>query len=813
MPVIRFRMCVWCLLAFVAGVETASAQDIVRVGPGQTFTDIQSAVDHALDNKENFVSTEIIIEAGTYRESFVMERFINWPTNDPDNLTPITIRGEGEVIVKGSDVLTGWANTSGNRWEHIWLNDWGLGTDPTGGATAIEDIVRRREIVFVDGVRLKQVMTEAELVDETYWVDEFFNDFVVVTQADLSTALVEVGFRDKLYVQEWESNVTIDNIQFMHAPTAWNDTDAAVKINGATDFTILNTVFRENNAKGLFVTSIDGVYIENVQMNDNGWNGWATWRVTDFVARNTETSRNNWRGDLGGFYVWNVGNKILAAHGVDIRNHIAVDNFSRGLWLDLDITNALLDSMIITGNLSDGMFIEANQGPITISNSDISNNGGDAILLANSDSVTLVDNTFIGNANSWLRFSGSSGGRTVTDFETGIPVTLFSENWTLLRNTVEVTNASESIIFNQILATAFDRFVNTLTADENTYIHTGTALAFHTQSNEDIDFAAWQAFSGVDANSTFSMGQLTPPTASFSASILGLTANLDAAASTDDGSIVDFDWDFGDGSLGSGVTTSHTYSSEGTYSVQLVVTDDDGLTDTISQDVTVGGESASVTVLALFAGSYAGGGLMRTDLNAAGLIPLSQPYSDPAFAGTPRAYAGTESVVAIPNANVVDWVLVELRTDVSAASTVARRAGFILNSGIVRDLDGVTPLQFSGVPDGNYYVVVRHRNHIGVMSSFAVQLFNGSMSIDFTNNVGKAFGTEGLVQLESGQFGLYSGDADGDEEVGAGDDTAWVGTNGIAGYLVTDFNLSGGSTAADNVAWSQHVGVSTNIPD
>jgi len=47
-----------------------------------------------------------------------------------------------------------------------------------------------------------------------------------------------------------------------------------------------------------------------------------------------------------------------------------------------------------------------------------------------------------------------------------------------------------------------------------------------------------------------------------------------------DGYIVSYDWDFGDGTLGSGVTVSHAYTAAGNYTVTLTVTDDEGATDT-----------------------------------------------------------------------------------------------------------------------------------------------------------------------------------------------------------------------------------------
>lgn len=93
---------------------------------------------------------------------------------------------------------------------------------------------------------------------------------------------------------------------------------------------------------------------------------------------------------------------------------------------------------------------------------------------------------------------------------------------------------------------------------------------------------------------TFGFGGTTPPptnqppVASFSISVNNLTASFDASGSSDtDGSIVSYAWNFGDGTTGSGVTTSRTYASAGTYNVTLTVTDNQGATDSQTQSVTV----------------------------------------------------------------------------------------------------------------------------------------------------------------------------------------------------------------------------------
>ena len=80
-----------------------------------------------------------------------------------------------------------------------------------------------------------------------------------------------------------------------------------------------------------------------------------------------------------------------------------------------------------------------------------------------------------------------------------------------------------------------------------------------------------------------------PPVASFTVSqtVGTLDADFDGAGSSDDGSIVSWDWDFGDGNTGSGETVSHTYAAAGTYSVELTVTDNLGAIGSTTVDVEI----------------------------------------------------------------------------------------------------------------------------------------------------------------------------------------------------------------------------------
>ncbi len=91
-----------------------------------------------------------------------------------------------------------------------------------------------------------------------------------------------------------------------------------------------------------------------------------------------------------------------------------------------------------------------------------------------------------------------------------------------------------------------------------------------------------------------------PPTAQFIATPgdgpVPLTVTFDASASSDDdGEIIAYNWEFGDGETGSGVVVTHTYDEPGTYAVQLHVIDDGGLTT--SQTVMIEATQPMVQIL------------------------------------------------------------------------------------------------------------------------------------------------------------------------------------------------------------------------
>ena len=191
----------------------------------------------------------------------------------------------------------------------------------------------------------------------------------------------------------------------------------------------------------------------------------------------------------------------------------------------------------------------------------------------------------------------------------------------------------------------------------------------------------------------------------------------------------------------------------------------------------------------LLEGAYNGAN-MNTTLAAEGSIPNAQPYDQ-----SPWDYTtGTESLAVIPN-DMVDWVLLELY-DLNF-NLMARRAVVLRNDGVLTDLDGSESIAFAGMAAGNYRIIVRHRNHIDVLSATAVALPN-AISYDFSIASNVSGGAVQLADVGGGKYALKAGDFDGNGVISVADYNIFkVQMSQMNGYFAADADLDGNVVVQD----------------
>ncbi|MEO8324612.1 MAG: hypothetical protein ABI618_02105, partial [Nitrospirota bacterium] len=126
---------------------------------------IGAAAGMALRNQEKGFGTKIIIYPGTYREQVKLD--FRGRKTSPAII--IEAKEKGTAVVSGSDVWTDWERLGEtNVYIHPWPHKWGYMAGPSQLSEKVKPIVRRREMVFVNGAPLDQVLSVDELKKGTF---------------------------------------------------------------------------------------------------------------------------------------------------------------------------------------------------------------------------------------------------------------------------------------------------------------------------------------------------------------------------------------------------------------------------------------------------------------------------------------------------------------------------------------------------------------------------------------------------------------------------------------------------------------------
>jgi PKD repeat protein len=257
------------------------------------------------------------------------------------------------------------------------------------------------------------------------------------------------------------------------------------------------------------------------------------------------------------------------------------------------------------------------------------------------------------------------------------------------------------------------------------------------------------------------------------------------------------------------------FDAPGLYIVELTVSNASGSdTETKTDYIFVINPIINLDITVYLEGPFNGAN-MSVNLTNLPEFPLTQPYNI-----APWNYGGSESVVVIPSANIVDWLLVELRDAADAASATSatmmdRQAAFLLSNGKIVGMDGASTLQFSNSLTQQLYVVIWHRNHLAVMSSGFVSESGGTYSYNFSTGATQAYGsTDAHKQIGPDVWGMIGGDGNRDGDVTDTDKSPiWESQSGTQGYIESDYNLD---TQSDNTdkddVWTPNLGAGSPVP-
>jgi PKD repeat protein len=148
------------------------------------------------------------------------------------------------------------------------------------------------------------------------------------------------------------------------------------------------------------------------------------------------------------------------------------------------------------------------------------------------------------------------------------------------------------------------------------------------------------------------------PTAAFTSTCDGLSCGFDATGSADgDGTVSSYEWTFSDGDEAGGPSPQKDFAETGTYDVTLTVTDDGGLTSSVTHQVSVVRPNVPPTAHADITCDY-----LACDLDATGSTDVDGTVEDYAWDfgdGETGSGSTTEHVFASPGTYLIELVVTD----------------------------------------------------------------------------------------------------------------------------------------------------------
>ncbi|MFT4050782.1 MAG: right-handed parallel beta-helix repeat-containing protein [Microbacterium sp.] len=334
----------------------------------------------------------IVLRGGTYHE------YVLIPPQKSVTIQPY--RSEA-VWIDGAEEVTGWA-ASGSVWV---LSGWtqSLDASPTftrGAPDNTEEgwafidpdypMASHPDQVWVGGAQLTEVASRAAVTTGTFYVDDSADELVIGTNP---SAGVEVStLTDALSIRSVGS--TVQGIGIRRFATSVPSMGSVIV--AAADVTLSNVTIRDNSTIGLYTWS-ENTTLQDVSLIGNGMLGAGAanadgLRITGLYSAENNSEHFN-RAPVSGAL------KITGSDDVVVSNSVFADNYGQGPWFDESDSDVVFTGNDSLGNTGSGVVVELSEGA-TVTNNYVRDNGINGIYVINSGSVSLWNNTVVGNVRN-----------------------------------------------------------------------------------------------------------------------------------------------------------------------------------------------------------------------------------------------------------------------------------------------------------------------------------------------------------------------------------------------------------------------------
>ncbi len=391
----------------------------------------------------------VMISAGTYREWVSPD---NGGLTKRDRITYMALPGD-EVVIKGSEIVTGWRKVKGNLWSVKIDNKIFGGFNPfdiliNGDWLYTPDTYHLGEI-YINEKALQEVTKLEEVAEqEGSWYAQVEDDYTLVTahfQENPNKAVTEYNVRPScLFPKTTGVNyITVSGIKLSQAATQWSaPTSEQVGIigpNWSKGWIIESCEIYNSKCVGIclgkerasghnlwsqykgkncymhhgFTREIEAI----IKAYDLGWSkeNIGSHLVCNNVIR--DCGQAGIVGHLGAInsvvannriYNINIDTKLDGAETAGIKLHAAIDcivennyiyNTRRGMWFDWQAQCTHIRGNVIDGSLSQDLWLEVSHGPTFVYNNIFASKV--SLSFSGAKGVAFFNNITLGKLTMW----------------------------------------------------------------------------------------------------------------------------------------------------------------------------------------------------------------------------------------------------------------------------------------------------------------------------------------------------------------------------------------------------------------------------
>jgi hypothetical protein len=503
---------------FSAELDELTFDREIRVSAAEP-AGLSDAMKQALAWQAEGHSTRVLLAPGLYRDSVALSQ-----RNAGDGVILIDAEEPGTAVLTGSDQVTQISEHAG-FWRIPWHEKWGLGSAPPDYGDPnlrVADLMRRREMVTLNGEILRQVLHQRDLAAGCFRVDEDKEEILLIPPAGVvaASADLEVAIRSVLLRLSNCSNVAIRGLSFCGDSSGYYVPQrAALHMSNCENVLINDCEFRDNNNKGLQIDGESrGITLQHSRFIRNGCLGFLATSCDNLLLENVETCMNNWRGAWAAAWRGSPsGFKIMKSNQVTVRRLRSLRNDATGAWFDEENSNVRIEDSVFFGNRR-GLHLEASAGPFLVRRCSFMSNRqeplpnnwrwsfGSGLALTHVADVCVTECEFGDNDVAQLGVRVDRETRRLVDTDTGEVRIHRTQNIALYGNRIISTSPHRALL--RLPNKAFDdgRFWVGFRAADNLYLVSSGLAGFavadaSTNRSEKMCFDDWLAFSNLDEGS------------------------------------------------------------------------------------------------------------------------------------------------------------------------------------------------------------------------------------------------------------------------------------------------------------------------